>query len=106
MNSTVFKVLTKKDIFAYKRAKNGIVISDSEEHYFSGEKIFKIYMILIHLMETLAKKPSILKTIVETPQVVKCLLLIMAKSCCLRARILGVLWCLLETAVGEKIMTI
>lgn len=107
MNSTVFKVLTKKDIFAYKRAKNGIVISDSEEHYFSLEKkILKIYMILIHLMETLAKKPSILKTIVETPQVVKCLLLIMAKSCCLRARILGVLWCLLETAAGEKIMTI
>lgn len=44
MNSTVFKVSTKKDIFASKRAKNGIVISDSEEHYFSLEKkILKIY---------------------------------------------------------------
>lgn len=42
MNSTVFKVLTKKDIFACKRAKNGIVISDSEEHFFFfGEKDFK-----------------------------------------------------------------
>lgn len=80
-----------------------IVISDSEEHFFFfGE----IYMILIHLMETLAKKPSILKTIVETSQVVKCLLLMMAKFSCLWARILGVLWCLLETAAGEKIMTI
>lgn len=67
-----------------KEQKMVIVISDSEEHFFFLEKkILKIYMILIHLMETLAKKPSILKTIVETPQVVECLLLMMAKSSCL-----------------------
>lgn len=76
--------LNKKDIFASKRAKNGTHhFRFRRTLFFSGEKIFKIYMILIHLMETLAKNTSILKTIVETPQVLKCLLLMMAKSCCL-----------------------
>lgn len=65
MNFIVFKVLIKKDIFVSKRVKNGIVILDLEEYYFFGEKIFKIYMILIYLMEILVKYTSILKIIVE-----------------------------------------
>lgn len=65
MNFIVFKVLIKKDIFVSKRVKNGIVILDLEEYYFFGEKIFKIYMILIYLMEILVKYMSILKIIVE-----------------------------------------